>query len=447
MSLTAKQKEAQRVLSGPATHILLEGGSRSGKTFLLTRAVCMRAIKAQKSRHAIFRFRFNHIKSSIVADTFPKVMETCFPEVKATMNRTDWFAEFPNGSQIWFGGLDDKERTEKVLGQEFATLYLNEVSQIPFGSRDMALSRLAQKVEQEVNGQRSALPLRFYYDLNPTNRAHWAYKLFHEHRDPETKRPLGDPENYAHFRLNPEDNIDNLSAEYLKTLSGMSARQQKRFLRGEWADATPNALFPDEHIEKWRVLDGRIPDMVRIVVGVDPSGSGDEDNADNDAIGLVVAGLGTDGNAYVLEDCTVKAGPGTWGRVATDAYARHDGDVIVGEVNFGGEMVKQVIKSADPRANFKKVTASRGKVQRAEPFSALYEQGKVRHVGIYPELEDELASFSTVGYVGAGSPNRADALIWALAELFPGMTKPEEEKKEEEPTYPSYYGGNSWMAG
>lgn len=446
MSLTARQLEAQKVLAGPATHVLLEGGSRSGKTFLFTRAVAMRALKAAKSRHAIFRFRFNHIKATIVADTFPKVMDTCFPGVKWSLNRTDWFAELGEGSQIWFGGLDDKERTEKVLGSEFVTVYLNEVSQIPFASRDMALTRLAQKVTQKVGNEERPLRPRFFYDLNPTNQAHWAYRLFHEKRDPESKRPIGDPENYAYFRLNPEDNVDNLSADYLATLRGMSSRQQKRFLRGEWADATPNALFPDEYTDKWRVLDGRVPDFVRVAIGVDPSGAGDTDNADNDAIGIVVVGLGVDGNAYVLEDATVKAGPATWGRVATTAYDRHQANVIVGETNYGGDMVRQVIQSARPRTTFKKVTASRGKHVRAEPFSALYEQGKVRHVGTFAELEDELSAFSTSGYIGAGSPNRADALIWALAELFPALTKAADEAKEPEAEEFNHYGEHGWMA-
>ncbi len=447
MSLTARQQEAQSILAGNSTHILLEGGSRSGKTFLLTRAVCMRAIKAAKSRHAIFRFRFNHIKASIISDTFPKVMETCFPQVKAEINRTDWFASFPNGSQIWFGGLDDKDRTEKVLGQEFATLYLNEVSQIPWASRDMALTRLAQKVDQEVAGTRKPLPLRFYYDLNPTNKNHWAYRLFHEKRDPETKIALNHPDDYAWFRLNPEDNAANLSAAYIDTLRGMSQRQQKRFLRGEWADANPSALFHDEDIEKWRVLDGRVPDFVRVVVAVDPSGAGDRDNADNDAIGIVVAALGVDGNAYILEDCTIKAGPAAWGRVATSAFDRHRADCVVGEGNFGGDMVRHTIQTARPRTPFKKVTASRGKVVRAEPVSALYEQGKVRHVGLFPELEEELCGFSTFGYTGTGSPNRADAAVWALTELFPGMTKPQDDAKTEDETdYSAMYGGSGWMA-
>jgi phage terminase large subunit-like protein len=448
VNLTPKQREAQRILAGQATHILLEGGSRSGKTFLLTRAVVMRAVKAAKSRHAIFRFRFNHIKSSIIADTFPKVMDVCFPGIKADMNRTDWFAQLPNGSQIWFGGLDDKDRTEKILGSEYATIYLNEVSQIPFASRDMALSRLAQKVEQEVSGKRSPLPVRFYYDLNPTNKNHWAYRLFHEKRDPETKQALSNPAEYAWFRLNPEDNASNLSDTYLSTLRGMSQRQQKRFLRGEWADANPSALFHDEDIEKWRVLDGRVPDFVRVVVAVDPSGSGDVDNADNDAIGIVVAGLGTDGNAYVLEDCTIKAGPATWGRIATSGFDRHAADCVVGEVNYGGEMVRHTIQTARPRTPFKMVHASRGKAVRAEPISALYEQGKVRHVGLFPELEDELCGFSTVGYTGTGSPNRADALVWALTELFPGLTKPQDEPKKDEDEFSGLIGGGlGWMAG
>jgi len=223
--------------------------------------------------------------------------------------------------------------------------------------------------------------------------------------------------------MNPKDNIDNLSPEYIRQLEAMPARMRIRFLEGRFAEANPNALFPDENIDKWRVEDGVVPAFVRVVVGVDPSGSGDIDNADNDEIGIVIGALGTDGNAYLLEDCTIKAGPGTWGRIATTAFDRHEADVIVGETNFGGAMVAQTIQVARPRTPFKAVTASRGKAVRAEPFSALYEQGKVRHVGRFVELEDELSGFSTMGYTGERSPNRADAWVWVLAELFPALVK------------------------
>jgi phage terminase large subunit-like protein len=449
---TARQSEAQKVLAGGATHLMLEGGSRSGKTFVLVRAVAMRALKAEKSRHAIFRFAFNHCKASIVQDTFPKVMESAFPGVKYEINRSDWFATLPNASEIWFGGLDDKERTEKVLGNEYATIFLNEISQIAFQARNLAVTRLAQKVNQQIRKGtqtiESPLPLRMYYDLNPTNKAHWGYQLFHLKRDPDSKLPLTHPDDYAWLRMNPEDNAANLASGYLDTLRGLSARNQRRFLHGEWTEATPNQLFNDADIDRWRVLDGRVPEFVRVVVAVDPSGSGDEDNADNDEIGIVVAGLGTDGIGYVVEDCTVKAGPATWGRIATSAFDRHAADCIVGEQNFGGEMVRQTIQTARPRTPYKKVTASRGKVQRAEPFSALYEQGKVRHVGIFPRLEDELCAMSTIGYTGTGSPNRADAAIWALAELFPGLVKGAKEKaKPEGEDEGRFYGERGWMAG
>jgi hypothetical protein len=426
---------------------MLFGGSRSGKTFLLVRNVVMRALKAPGSRHVVLRFRFNHVKASIVLDTFPKVMQIAFPGVTYTLDKTDWYAQFPNGSQIWFGGLDDKDRTEKILGQEYATLYLNECSQIPQHSRDMAVTRLAQRVLQVIEGRESRdLKPRMYYDCNPPSKAHWSYRMFVEKRDPDTKQPLGKPDDYAFFQINPEDNAENLPAGYLDTLKGLSVRMQKRFLRGEFADATPNQLFTEEDIDRWRVLDGRVPDMVRIVVGVDPSGSDDVDNADNDAIGIVVVGLGVDGNAYLLEDCTVKAGPATWGRVATSAWERHEADVVVGETNYGGAMVNQTIQVARPRTPFKAVSASRGKAVRAEPFSALYEQGKVRHAGNFSELEDELVAFSTFGYLGKGSPNRADALIWALAELFPGILKGKKAEKKPAKTADDYHGEGAWMA-
>ena len=433
--LTPRQQQANELLAGDSTHIMLFGGSRSGKTFVLVRAVCTRAIKAQKSRHAIVRFRFNAVKNSIVFDTFPKVMALCFPGIKYELSKSDWYATLENGSEIWFAGLDDKDRTEKILGMEFATIYANECSQIPYSSVETAITRLAQKAEQQAIGNipPMALKPRVYYDCNPPSKAHWSYKLFREKRHPETKEALKSPDDYASMQINPLDNTDNLASGYLDTLGAMSSRARKRFLDGEFADATPNALFPEEYIDKWRVTDGILPDMVRVVVSVDPSGADDADNADNDAIGIVVAGLGTDGNAYLGPDLTCKAGPATWGKVSTDAYDRHKADAIVGETNFGGAMVEHVIRTCRPRTNFVKVTASRGKAQRAEPFSALYEQGKVRHVGYLSELEDELAAFSTYGYTGAHSPNRADAAIWALAALFPQIVAPKKETKQQAP--------------
>jgi len=429
--LTQRQEQANSLLASGAVHCMLFGGSRSGKTFVLVRAVVVRAMKAPGSRHAIMRYRFGHIKASIIFDTFPKVMQLCFPGVEFNLSKSDWYVEFENGSQIWFGGLDDKERVEKILGNEYATIYLNECSQIPWNSRNMAVTRLAQACTEKVQGREDRpLPLRMYYDENPPDKGHWTYRMFVQKLDPETKRELPHPEEFAALQLNPKDNSANLPAGYMKSLEGLSARLQRRFLLGEFKDASPNALFSDETLDKWRHIDGELPDMQRIVIAVDPSGSDDTDNAENDEIGIMVAGLGVDGNGYVLEDLTVKAGPATWGRIVSQAYDRHAADRVVAEVNYGGAMVRQVLQSArkdQQRAPlpFRAVTASRGKVVRAEPVSALVEQGRIRIVGYMRPLEEELCGFTTNGYTGENSPNRADAFVWAFAELFPALTTPE----------------------
>lgn len=428
MILTTKQREANALLQTDARHILLEGGSRSGKTRLIVRAIVKRALKAPGSRHGIMRFRFNHCKESIGMDTLPKVIADEPEQVRGTLNRSDWFHVFPNKSEIWIGGLDDKERTEKMLGKEYASLYLNEASQIPLGSRNLAVTRLAQKCDYELEGERRTLALKMYYDANPPSKSHWLYQMFHKMIDPETKKPLVAPHDYAHFRINPRDNAANLPPEYIRELEGMSARMRKRFLDGEYGDTAPGALWTDEMIDKYR--EDTLPDLVRVIVAVDPSGADDEDNAHNDAIGIIVAGLGVDGNAYMIEDCTVKAGPKTWGNVVTTAYDRHGADRIIGETNYGGEMVKFVVQAAKPRVPFKKITVSRGKALRAEPISALTEQGKVRFAGSFPQLEDELCAFTTHGYMGTDSPNRADAFVIAMSELFPGIVAEKETERE-----------------
>ncbi len=137
-----------------------------------------------------------------------------------------------------------------------------------------------------------------------------------------------------------------------------------------------------------------------------------------DDIGIVVAGIGVDGHGYILEDATCQMSPEGWGRRAVDLYHRYRADRIIGERNFGGDMVRFTVLTADKSASFKEVVASRGKAVRAEPISALYEQGRVHHVGELPDLEDQMCNFTASGYVGDGSPDRADAMVWALAELM-----------------------------
>ncbi len=441
-TLSPKQQEAQDILNGPAKHVMGAGGSRSGKTFQIVRKIVQRGLKAPTSRHAILRFRLGHVKQSIVQDTFPTVMAKCFRGIDYDLNKSDMYATLPGDSQIWFGGLDDKQRTEKILGTEFASIFLNECSQISYGARNMVVTRLAQKVTDRATGL--PLVLKMYYDMNPPDKGHWTYKMFMLHEDPESRQPLN-PADYAFYRINPRDNLANISPDYIKTLEALPERMRKRFLDGEFRDASPFALFQDQWIERWRNIDEALPDMLRIVVAVDPSGADDTDNMDNDEIGIMVCGLGVDGNGYVLEDLTCKCSPEKWGKVATNAFERHSADRVVAEMNYGGAMVRSTIHAARPRTPFRPVNASRGKVVRAEPISALVESGKIRFAGIFRELEDELCAFTTHGYMGENSPNRADAMVWAFTDLFPELTKPEAATPPPPSVIVRPRGSNSWM--
>jgi len=420
--LTRKQELANQLMGSDATHIMFYGGARSGKTFVTLRALITRAL-AVKSRHAVLRYRFNHVKASVIFDTLPKVMELCFPGVDthSNLDKTDWFYRLPNGSEIWFGGLDDKERAEKILGQEYVTTYLNECSQIPWASRNMAVTRLAQNVP--------GLRLRAYYDCNPPGSAHWTYRLFTEKRDPDRKTPVANPMNYAALLMNPIDNEANLPAQTLQELQNLPDAQRRRFWLGQFADATEFALWTPELLDQQRIVDGKVPEMVRIVIAVDPSGVSGEEDTRSDEIGIVVVGLGKDGRGYILEDLSGRMSPAAWGDAVVAAYDRHEADCVVAEENFGGAMVAEIIRSAAARGGrtglvpYQAVKASRGKIVRADPVAALFEQQKVSLVGYFGELEDQFCAMTTAGYVGTRSPDRADAAIWGLASLFPAITK------------------------
>lgn len=404
--LTKAQRRANKLIARHRMS-LLRGGSRSGKTFLLCRAVATRAIRAPGTSHCIFRLRRNAIKGT-VWKTLKDVMAKCFPGVPYKESISDLTITLPNGSVIMAAGLDDADRVDKILGMEFSTVYFNECTQIPWSSVETALSRLAEKSE---------LKLRAYFDCNPTTKLHWTYHLFVKKLKPGTREAWADPAELAEMKINPDDNRENIAPEYFTVLEGMSAAKRKRFREGEWAEDTEGALWTLEGLDAGRVAMGRVPDLVRIVVAVDPSGTAGAGEGAGDDVGIVVVGLGVDGRWYVLADRSCNLSPAGWGRRAVEAFREWDADRIVAETNFGGAMVRHVIKSVDASIPFKEVKASRGKIARAEPISALYEEGKVSHVGELPDLEDQMCAMTSAGFIGEGSPDRADALVWAITEL------------------------------
>jgi len=235
-------------------------------------------------------------------------------------------------------------------------------------------------------------------------------------------RSLGADADVKVTRGTTEENRPNLAPTFLNAIVGryQGTRLGRQELGGEVLDEVAGALWSRARIEDLRVAPVEVPTLTRIVVAIDPAGSSGEDANET---GIVCAGLGINGRAYVLDDVSAirkPAGTEGWAAEAVALYKARKADRIVAEVNNGGEMVEATVRVIDPNVPYTAVHASRGKAIRAEPVSALYEQGKVHHVGAFPQLEDQMCAFtSDFDRKGAGySPDRMDALVWALTELM-----------------------------
>lgn len=215
------------------------------------------------------------------------------------------------------------------------------------------------------------------------------------------------------------ENRANLAPPFLKQIITRyeGTRLGRQELNAEILDDNPNALWTRGLIEANRVKPENVPPLKRIAVAIDPSGSNGLDDEATE-IGIVAAGRGIDNVLYVMVDKTTAESPAGWGKTSVDLYDELGADRIVAETNFGGAMVEHVIRTVDPRVAFKQVTASRGKWIRAEPVAALFEQGRAKFVGSFPQLEDELCGFGPDGKADGKSPNRLDALVWAAADLM-----------------------------
>lgn len=224
------------------------------------------------------------------------------------------------------------------------------------------------------------------------------------------------------------ENAANLAPGFLAAIRKQyeGTRLGRQELDAELLEDVPGALWARDRIEGARV--DTAPALRRIVVAIDPAVSS---GAEADETGIVVAALGQDGEGYVLGDLSGRYSPHDWASRALDAYRVHGADRIVAEINNGGAMVEATLRVLDPGVAYKPVHASRGKLARAEPVAALYEQGRVHHVGAFPALEDQMCGFAPAfDRATTGSPDRVDALVWALSELM---------LQGAEPTLLSYY--------
>jgi len=400
--LTAKQIEATNLMA-TYQNVLLEGGSRSGKTLIFLRNMIIRAMHYPNTWHVALRLRFKHARQSLWNQTMPKLVQLMGLSGQFKYNNSDLMMTFPHtvkgvksDSYILVGGLDDKVRVEKILGNEFATIYVNEASQIAYDSVETLMTRLNPP---------KGVPPRFWQDYNPPSKQHWGYKVYHDRKFPDGRIVPAD--DFKWLKLNPTDNEENISETLIKTLSNLSGAKRIRFLEGGYS-SDDGALWKRRWI-KYKIAPAT---LIRVAIGVDPSGS-----LEGDEIGIIVAGMDRDKNIYIMYDGSLNGSPKEWSDGVHAAYRRFKADVVAAEKNFGGDMVEAVITQfGDNDVNVKLVNATRGKAVRAEPVAALYEKGRVFHTEPLTALEDEICTWKPADIDGID--NRMDALVWAVTELM-----------------------------
>ncbi len=226
------------------------------------------------------------------------------------------------------------------------------------------------------------------------------------------RRLIADP-NCITTRGSSYENRANLAPAFFDSIVRRyeGTRLARQELDGEVLEDVEGALWTRDQLEQCRRE--RAPaELVRVVVAIDPAATSGEDA---DETGIIVAGKDAAGHGYVIADVSSHYAPTEWARIAIAAYREHHADRIVAEVNNGGEMVEATLRVVDPNVSYSAVRATRGKITRAEPVSALYEQGRVHHVGVFSQLEDQMCTFAPGS---AGSPDRLDALVWAMTELL-----------------------------
>jgi phage terminase large subunit-like protein len=358
--------------TSPARFRFFIGGVGSGKT----RAGCVEVLR-QPARSI----------GMVIAPTYPMLRDATLRtfmdlaqrgKILKSWNKGDGVAELTDGKTILFRSADDPDR---LRGPNLGWFYLDEAAMMTAEAWMVMIGRLR------------LAPGRAWATSTPRGM-NWLAKLVQSGPD------------YALITSSTRENR-YLPSEFVATLERTyTARMARQEIDGLFLDDVPGALWTRKNLDETRVT--TVPDLIRITVGVDPTGS-----TGGDACGIVVVGKDRDRHGYVLEDCTVHGSPATWATRAVQAYHRWSANAIVAESNFGGDMVAATLESVPNAPHVQLVHSSRGKLVRAEPIASLSEHGRFHMVGVHTDLEEELVSFDGTGK----SPNRLDAMVFAAVDL------------------------------
>lgn len=391
----------------PCRYFVVTGGRGSGKSYAISTAVGADHCSADYNT-LYLRQTLVSAHVSIIPEFYEK-MELMGLADTVVKSNTDLRNRF-TGWRIYFRGIQTSRGSNEAQ--------LKSIKRIGLALVDEAQELVDEKAFDRIDYtlRDKGIKNRVILSLNPTDKKHWIYRRFFKERGvPDDFNGVVGDTCYIHTTY--LDNLANLDADFIRLAEQCKqdnpAKYRNIFL-GFWAGDNEGALWTEAMIEPYRVASPPQP-LDRIVVAVDPAVTSKDGS---DETGIVVAGvkrLQGVPHYYVLADRSMQASPNTWAAAVANAYREYMADRVVAETNNGGDLVAMMLRQADGRIAYKEVHASRGKLVRAEPVAALYEKGRVHHVGRFGQLEDQMRNYR--GLDNESSPDRMDALVWAITEL------------------------------
>ena len=382
--------------SKPASrYFLITGGRGSGKSYAVSLFLLNLTYEAG---HVILftRWTLTSAHISIIPEFIEKI-EALRKENDFEITNTE-IVNKHTGSRILFRGIKTSQGTAPAnlkSIQGVTTWCLDEAEEL---TDEDVFDRIDLSVRSTEH------PNRVILVMNPSYKGHFIYQRWLAN---------GKQEDTTYIHTTYSDNRRNLSESFLQAAEKtrqLNLLRYNHLFQGAWLDDAEGILWNRKMIERQRIEDK--PNLSRIVVAIDPAGT---KTMASDETGIVVIGKSENGHCYILEDLSGKYTPLEWASLAVQAVKNHNADCIVAEKNMGHDLVETVIRQYDKTTRVKLVTATKGKATRAEPVYSLYEQGRVWHVGHFPQLEQQMVTFNPDQM--EGSPDRVDALVWGVTEL------------------------------
>lgn len=432
--------------------LLAYGGGGSGKSYLILLMFMLTAMAVPKTRFGIFRLTRASCQETLFDKTLGEVFDTAFPgmaqdEEKVKISQSTMEVELANGSLIMFDGLDEN-RLKKIDGNAYNYVWLNECNEFSYAHVSRLIGRL-RHVAIKPDGRQ--LKNKIFADCNPDSKRDWEYRSFVLGVNPVDGNALANHDQWAAHKLWPRSNAKHLGEDYVETMaSTMSAKDRKRYIEGDWSDDNPSSIFKQEWFDRDRFpislnngirpkpedildqLEDKGIEFTRKIISVDPAVA----DGKRDLHGISVVGLAANGHAYVLTDETMAGTPDEVCARISKLYTQWGATRVYFENNQGGTWLEATMRKhfanvplsyfrakARKLLNGKVVANSGGKADRADSVSPQYERGFVHHVGALTDLEEQMMGFNGKNF--RGSPDRMDAVVWALVELL-NLTNSEE---------------------